>query len=210
IRNKVWSIRLTGPGMIHAKHLTVLSKIAGHGTNAKTITIYFGVPSLIMNGWGYPPYSPIENVHIVIGLSVDNPIVVVHVMDDPIASIGTNDHGTHEASKPTLNPHLAASAIIFGCRVLALLLRPQKEAKVRKILELVSSMAWKTSTFSCCGEHRSYGIHVAEAGQNWKVGYGFVLAILLLVVIVLESILWIKWFRRPTEAPAFQMYNTNA
>ncbi|KAH9293830.1 hypothetical protein KI387_040969, partial [Taxus chinensis] len=94
-------------------------------------------------------------------------------------------------------------------QVLALLLRPQKEAKVRKYWNWYHQWLGRLALF-LAAVNIVYGIHVAEAGQNWKVGYGFVLAILLLVVIVLESILWIKWFRRPTEAPAFQMYNTNA
>ncbi|GLJ17056.1 hypothetical protein SUGI_0295100 [Cryptomeria japonica] len=94
-------------------------------------------------------------------------------------------------------------------QVLALLLRPQKEAKVRKYWNWYHQWFGRLALF-LAAVNIVYGIRVAEAGQTWKVGYGFVLAILLLVVIVLESIFWIKWFRRPPEAPAFQMYNTNA
>jgi len=93
-------------------------------------------------------------------------------------------------------------------QVLALLFRPEKDAKVRKYWNWGHQWIGRLLIF-LAAVNIVYGIHLAGAGKSWKVGYGFVAAILLVSVIALESLLWIRWYRRPTEPPAFQMYSTH-
>lgn len=93
-------------------------------------------------------------------------------------------------------------------QVLALLFRPDKDAKMRKYWNWGHHWLGRLLIFMAA-VNIVYGIHLAEAGKSWKVGYGFVVAILLVSVIALESLLWIRWYKRPAEPPAFQMYSTN-
>lgn len=92
-------------------------------------------------------------------------------------------------------------------QVLALLFRPDKDAKMRKYWNWGHQWIGRILLF-LAAVNIVYGIHLAEAGKSWKVGYGFVVAILLVSVITLESLLWIRWYKRPAEPPAFQMYST--
>jgi hypothetical protein len=93
-------------------------------------------------------------------------------------------------------------------QVLALLFRPEKDAKMRKYWNWGHQWIGRLLIF-LAAVNIVYGIHLAEAGNSWKVGYGFVVAILLVSVIALESLLWIRWYKRPIEPPAFQMYSTH-
>eukprot|EP01018_Ginkgo_biloba_P014477 Gb_35827 [translate_table: standard] len=93
-------------------------------------------------------------------------------------------------------------------QVLALLLRPQKESKVRKYWN------WYHYWFGrillvIAVVNIFYGIHVASAGTKWNVGYGVTVGFLLVTAAVLESILLIKWFKRPAQTPSFPVYDTN-
>jgi len=36
------------------------------------------------------------------------------------------------------------------------------------------------------------GIQIGGAGNEWKLGYGFLLSIILIAVIVLEALAWVK------------------
>lgn len=49
------------------------------------------------------------------------------------------------------------------------------------------------------------GIHIAGAGQGWKIGYGFLLGSMLVIVIVLEALLRIRKSAEKDNHPAFSM-----
>lgn len=51
------------------------------------------------------------------------------------------------------------------------------------------------------------GIHYANAGNEWKIGYGFLLGAVLLLCIVLEALLWKRRSRKlaPPPPPEFEI-----
>lgn len=107
---------------------------------------------------------------------------------------------------PELNvdTHRALGILIFvfaTIQMTAILLRPKKEAKLRRYwnwqhwwLGRIALVVAAVNIF--------VGIHLGQAGHSWKVGYGVVLGLELLLVVVLEALLWIK-FARTRNEPAF-------
>lgn len=50
------------------------------------------------------------------------------------------------------------------------------------------------------------GIHIGHAGSDWKIGYGFLVTIVLLSVIILEALACMRRRRdRAVIPPSFQM-----
>lgn len=47
------------------------------------------------------------------------------------------------------------------------------------------------------------GIHIAEAGQAWKIGYGFLVGFILVVVVVLEALMRVRKNNESDKHTAF-------
>ncbi|XP_038878078.1 cytochrome b561 and DOMON domain-containing protein At3g61750 [Benincasa hispida] len=76
-------------------------------------------------------------------------------------------------------------------QVLAFFLRPNKEAKIRKYWNWYHHWFGRIALFFGA-LNIVLGIQIGGAGNEWKVGYGFLLSIILIAVIVLEALAWMK------------------
>ena len=72
---------------------------------------------------------------------------------------------------------------------MAVFARPDKESKLRKFWNWYHYCAGRL-LIAFAIANVFYGIHLGEKGKEWNVGYGVVLAILLLVSFILEIQLW--------------------
>uniref|UniRef100_A0A803QMQ9 Cytochrome b561 and DOMON domain-containing protein n=1 Tax=Cannabis sativa TaxID=3483 RepID=A0A803QMQ9_CANSA len=89
-------------------------------------------------------------------------------------------------------------------QILAFFLRPNKEAKIRRYWNWYHhSMGRLALLFGAL--NIVLGMQIGGAGNDWKIGYGFVLGIVLLSVIVLETLKWIKKSEEKKMASTFQM-----
>ncbi|KAJ4820589.1 Cytochrome b561 and DOMON domain-containing protein [Rhynchospora pubera] len=87
-------------------------------------------------------------------------------------------------------------------QILSFFLRPDKEAKLRKYWNWFHHWVGRLTLFFAA-VNIVYGIHVAEAGTSWKAGYGFVLSVILLTTIVLETLLWTRWSGKTVDPPTY-------
>lgn len=88
--------------------------------------------------------------------------------------------------------------------MLAFFLRPHKDSKNRRYWNWYHHWFGRIALFFGT-LNIVLGIHYANAGNEWKIGFGFVLGIVLFSCIVLEVLLRM---RRPKELPPppdFQM-----
>ncbi|KAF5198452.1 Cytochrome b561 and domon domain-containing protein [Thalictrum thalictroides] len=82
--------------------------------------------------------------------------------------------------------------LILGClQVIAFLVRPGKEAKVRKYWNWYHYIVGRILIVLAV-INIFYGIHVGDEGNGWKIGYGVILAILGIVGVGLEVRKWRK------------------
>ncbi|KAM6573717.1 hypothetical protein CsatA_017797 [Cannabis sativa] len=89
-------------------------------------------------------------------------------------------------------------------QILAFFLRPSKQAKIRRYWNWYHhSMGRLALLFGAL--NIVLGMQIGGAGNDWKIGYGFVLGIVLLSVIVLETLKWIKKSEEKKMASTFQM-----
>lgn len=49
------------------------------------------------------------------------------------------------------------------------------------------------------------GMHIAGAGKGWRIGYGFLLGSVLVIVVVLEALLRLRRSAEADKHPAFSM-----
>ncbi|KAK8570380.1 hypothetical protein V6N13_003063 [Hibiscus sabdariffa] len=92
-------------------------------------------------------------------------------------------------------------------QVLAFFLRPNKDSKYRRYWNWYHHWFGQMTLFFG-SLNIVLGIQYANAGDEWKIGYGFLLAITLLVVIVLETLSCLRRRRRDDKSnlpPNFQM-----
>ncbi|KAF8380046.1 hypothetical protein HHK36_027516 [Tetracentron sinense] len=89
-------------------------------------------------------------------------------------------------------------------QVIAFFLRPNKDSKIRKYWNWYHHWVGRFALFFGA-VNIVLGIHVGGAGDSWKIGYGFLLAINLIAVIVLEALLWIRGSEKAVQPPDFQM-----
>nr|GMD61882.1 cytochrome B561 and DOMON domain-containing protein At3g61750-like [Ipomoea batatas] len=76
-------------------------------------------------------------------------------------------------------------------QVLAFFLRPHEDSKHRKYWNLYHSWVGRIALFFGA-LNIVLGIHYAEAGDEWQIGYGFLLGSTLLACIILETLLRMK------------------
>lgn len=85
-------------------------------------------------------------------------------------------------------------------QVLAFFVRPHMDSKNRMYWNLYHH--WFGRIALLLGAvNIVLGIHYANAGNGWKIGYGFVLGTILLSCIVLETLSWIKGSRKLPPPP---------
>ncbi|XP_077249619.1 cytochrome b561/ferric reductase transmembrane with DOMON related domain-containing protein [Tasmannia lanceolata] len=99
--------------------------------------------------------------------------------------------------------------VLFILQVIAFFLRPQKDSKVRRYWNWYHHWVGRLALF-LAAVNIVLGIQVGGAGNGWKAGYGFNLAVILITVFVLESILCIRRSKKPIDQkpidpPSFQM-----
>lgn len=89
-------------------------------------------------------------------------------------------------------------------QILAFFLRPDKDSKYRTVWNLYHSWFGRMALFFA-GLNIVLGMRNAGAGNNWKIGYGFLLSIILVAVIVLEVLAYLKRSEKHTLPQTFQM-----
>ncbi|KAG6531119.1 hypothetical protein ZIOFF_004890 [Zingiber officinale] len=85
-------------------------------------------------------------------------------------------------------------------QILAFFLRPNKDSKYRRYWNWYHHWFGRLALFFAA-VNIVIGIRIGDAGNSWKIGYGFNLAILLTASIILEVLLWTRWSNK--NAPAF-------
>lgn len=87
---------------------------------------------------------------------------------------------------------------------MAFFLRPNKDSKIRKIWNLYHSWFGRMALFFAA-LNIVLGMQAAGAGSDWKIGYGFLVSIIVVAVIVLEVLAYLKRSEKRSLPPNFQM-----
>lgn len=93
---------------------------------------------------------------------------------------------------------------ILSYQVTAFFLRPEKQSKIRKYWNWYHHWVGRFALFFGA-VNILLGVQFGGAGTVWKIGYGFLIAILLVTVIALEIFFRLKGSQKGDEAPVFQM-----
>jgi len=95
-------------------------------------------------------------------------------------------------------------------QVLAVVVRPKKDAKVRKYWNWYHHWVGRLALFLAVF-NIFLGLHMSHAEHDFRVAYISILSIELGAFVILEILLWLRWFRRRSsqesslpEDPAFQ------
>ncbi|GKU96644.1 hypothetical protein SLEP1_g9855 [Rubroshorea leprosula] len=90
-------------------------------------------------------------------------------------------------------------------QVLAFFLRPNKDSKIRIYWNWYHHWSGRMALFFGA-LNVVLGIHYGEAKNDWKIGYGFLVGIILVAVIVLEALACLRRSRKPSlPSSSFQM-----
>ncbi|XP_010258535.1 PREDICTED: cytochrome b561 and DOMON domain-containing protein At3g07570-like [Nelumbo nucifera] len=96
----------------------------------------------------------------------------------------SGDVDTHKA--------IGIFVLVLGCcQVSAFLVRPDKASKIRRYWNWFHHYFGRGAILLGIG-NIFYGISISNGGDSWNAGYGIILAILALIVIVLEVRFWVK------------------
>lgn len=88
---------------------------------------------------------------------------------------------------------------------MAFFIRPSKDSKFRRFWNWYHHWFGRLALFFGA-VNIVLGIQIGYAGNEWKIGYGFLLAVILLAVIALETLSWMKKRSDKTiTPPTFQM-----
>ncbi|CAN4098636.1 unnamed protein product [Withania somnifera] len=80
--------------------------------------------------------------------------------------------------------------LLLGClQVVAILVRPDKESKIRKYWNWYHYTTGRILIFLAT-INVFYGIHLGNAGSSWKAGFSIVLVILFITALMLEIKMW--------------------
>ncbi|XWS75951.1 hypothetical protein CRYUN_Cryun01aG0135700 [Craigia yunnanensis] len=124
--------------------------------------------------WFYS-HAVIQSCAFILGISG---VICGFVLEDRLKA----DVSTHKG--------LGIFILVLGClQVMAVFARPNKESKLRKFWNWYHYCAGRL-LIAFAIANVFYGIHLGEKGKGWNVGYGVVLAILLLVSFILEIQMW--------------------
>ncbi|RXH97911.1 hypothetical protein DVH24_010236 [Malus domestica] len=87
---------------------------------------------------------------------------------------------------------LGIFVLVLGClQVMALLVRPEKESKVRRYWNWYHQGVGRILIIFAVA-NVFYGIHLGEKGKGWSAGYGVVISILFVTAFILELRLWLR------------------
>lgn len=89
-------------------------------------------------------------------------------------------------------------------QVMAFFLRPNHEAKTRKYWNWYHHWVGRIALF-LGALNIVLGIQIGNAGNSWKISYGFLLGAVLISVFALEALLFMRKSEKLNENPAFQM-----
>ncbi|XP_004494817.1 cytochrome b561 and DOMON domain-containing protein At3g61750 isoform X1 [Cicer arietinum] len=89
-------------------------------------------------------------------------------------------------------------------QILAFLLRPNKDSKIRKIWNLYHGWFGRLALFFAA-LNIVLGMQAAGAGNDWKTSYGFLVSINIVAVIVLEILAYFKRSEKRSLPHSFQM-----
>ncbi|KAL1546349.1 cytochrome b561 and DOMON domain-containing protein-like protein [Salvia divinorum] len=81
--------------------------------------------------------------------------------------------------------------LITVLQVVAFFTRPSSDSKYRRYWNWYHNWVGRICLF-LGAVNILLGIHIADAGQAWKIGYGFLLGFLLVTVVVLEALLRLR------------------
>lgn len=105
---------------------------------------------------------------------------------------GVSLYGKIKADVPA-HRGLGIFVLVLGIlQILAFFLRPNKDSKYRKYWNWYHHWVGRLVLF-LAAVNIVVGINAGRAGNSWKIGYGFNLAILLITIITLEVLVWTKW-----------------
>lgn len=89
-------------------------------------------------------------------------------------------------------------------QILAFFLRPKKDAKIRIYWNWYHHWFGRIALFFGA-LNIVLGIHVGSAGTTWKIGFGFMITLILVAVIILETLSCMKTSEKSNPPPSFQM-----
>nr|KYP54618.1 Ferric-chelate reductase 1 [Cajanus cajan] len=89
-------------------------------------------------------------------------------------------------------------------QILALFLRPKKDSKIRKIWNWYHSWFGRLALIFAA-INILLGMQAAGAGSDWKIGYGFLVGVMVVAAIVLEVLAYLKRSEMRSLPPNFQM-----
>lgn len=87
-------------------------------------------------------------------------------------------------------------------QVIAFFVRPEKDSKIRRYWNWYHHWVGRLALF-LAAVNIVLGIHVGGAGPSWKVGYGVVLASIMIATTVLEVMSCARWAKKSVVPPAF-------
>ncbi|KAI3796608.1 hypothetical protein L1987_39286 [Smallanthus sonchifolius] len=99
--------------------------------------------------------------------------------------VGLNMYNKFNFHAPTHKGFGITAIVLSVLQVLAFFIRPDKDSKHRKYWNWYHHYVGRIALFFGC-LNIFLGIQLANAGSSWKIGYGFVLAAIILTSIVLE------------------------
>ncbi|XP_057980170.1 cytochrome b561 and DOMON domain-containing protein At3g61750 [Malania oleifera] len=94
--------------------------------------------------------------------------------------------------------------VLIILQILAFFVRPDVDSKIRRYWNWYHHWFGRLALFFGA-VNIVLGIQVGGAGNSWKIGYGFLLSVILVTVIVLEALSWMRRSDKTGQHPAFQM-----
>ncbi|XP_054783671.1 cytochrome b561 and DOMON domain-containing protein At3g61750 isoform X3 [Prosopis cineraria] len=89
-------------------------------------------------------------------------------------------------------------------QVLAFFLRPNMNSKIRKLWNWYHSWVGRLALFFA-SVNIVLGMQAAGAGSDWRVGYGFLVSIVIVAAIILEVLAYLKRSEMRSLPPSFPM-----
>lgn len=123
-----------------------------------------------------------------------------------IAGVATGVDVAKLAQPDQLNAHRGLGIFLLALatlQVLAVVLRPKKDAKVRKYWNWYHHWVGRLALFLAV-VNIFVGLHMSDAEHGFKVGYISILSIEIGAFVILEFLLWLRWYKKRTSHPAAQ------
>ncbi|KAK3001118.1 hypothetical protein RJ639_022475 [Escallonia herrerae] len=118
--------------------------------------------------------------------------------------VGVSLYGTLNAHFPAHRGIGIFALVLSILQVLAFFLRPSKDSKNRRYWNWYHHWVGRIALFFGA-VNIVLGIHSGEAGNGWKITYGFLLGIALVLCSALEALAMLRRSETSANHPAFQM-----